>query len=100
MRAHRKTTSPVSPAVIQHVSFWQFARAKRYHVITFRVLFQSALFLGMIYLAIRTGDYVHAHPLVTASSSLGLIRFLDRFEEVMTDCICDRIFPYSGVDIG
>jgi hypothetical protein len=80
----------MSPKALQTIPFWQFAKAKRYHIFTFRVIFRTSLFFGTIYLAIHTGDYLHAHPLVSAT---GALRFLDRFEEVITDCVCDRIFP-------
>ncbi len=80
---------------LNSVSFWQFARAKRYHIVTLKITIRMASLFGVIYLAISLGDYLHAHPIAIIAGSAGAARFVDRGAEVLTDVICDRLFPMS-----
>ena len=90
------TVRHYSHASLKTVSFWQFARAHRYHVHFVKAIVRLLGFVMVIYFAIHTGDYLHTHPLAIAGISLGASKFVDRCLEVMTDVIADRIAPDHG----
>jgi hypothetical protein len=46
------------------------------------------------------GDYIHAHPLTTLAAGAGFLRYVDRSLDVLTDCLCDRIFPGDAGAVG
>jgi hypothetical protein len=91
-QVHRR----MSETALKAVPFWTYFKAKRYHVLTFRVFFRTAMFCGAIYGCIALGDYLHIHPIITATAGVGFQRYTDRFVEVLNDCLCDRIFPGEG----